>query len=310
MAGVFSRGKASRGFKAAEKEQKKRTEAREARMGKLFRFFLKDGDEDVPVRFLTEEPILLDEHMIKNGNSYDHYPCTQDDDCEWCADGNKASYKGAWLIADGREFERAVYKDGKKTDKKQMVRDQLRLYVRGQTDVAKMNAKSRKFGLTSRPWFISKTGSNQSTSYELERGDSKDPLTVSQIKKLIEQLPKEYQEMFDPKNVQDSLMDIVEAQLFGLESEDTGRADEDDDEDDVEEEDEDLDSGVQSLDDDDDDEEEEEKPKSRIKKPGAKTPSKPTSGKTLSKPKPGIKKPAAKAPAAAPKKPGLRKPKR
>lgn len=304
MAGVFSRGKASRGFKAAEKEQKKREAAREARIGKLFRFFLKDNEEDVPVRFLTEEPILLDEHTIKNGSGFDHYPCTQDDDCEWCASGDKPSYRGAWLITDGREFERAVYKDGKKTDKKQMVRDQVRLYVRGQTDVAKMNAKSRKFGLTTRAWFISKVGKQQSTSYELERGEE-DPLTTSQIKKLIEQLPKEYQDMFDPKNVQDSLMDIVEAQLFGLESdeEDTGRGS-DDDGDDVEEEEEDLDEGVQTLDD-----EEEDKPKRTFKKPGATKP-KPSASKPLGKPKPGLKKPTAKAPAEAPKKPGLRKPKR
>ena len=54
-----------RGFKAHQEEQQRREKEKEKRKGRVWRFFLQDGEEDVPIRFLTEEPILFYEHTIK-----------------------------------------------------------------------------------------------------------------------------------------------------------------------------------------------------------------------------------------------------
>ncbi|MMZ46504.1 hypothetical protein D1872_81210 [compost metagenome] len=306
--GVFSgKNRSRRGFDAAKQEIDRREKAYESKKGKLFRFHLKDGDEDVPFRFLTPEPITFYEHTFYENGSTTNVTCTEDDECEHCAEGHKATYRGAWLGVDGREFETNEYKDGKKTGKRTMVKDRLKLLVRGQTDIAKLANKHKKFGLTNYPWFVTKTGKGQSTSYEFERADEKDKLTKKQIENLISQLPDKYRELYD--GTEDSLYEIVEAQIFGLESDEDeqkskgatrgkgvrfSKGRDHDDEEDYEEED--LDDGVIGLDD-DEEEEEEERPKRRFKSPAKK--STPAAKK-------GLKKPAAKSP-SKPSKKGLKK---
>lgn len=272
-----------RGFDAHVEEEKRREKAREAKRGKLFRFFLKDGDEDVPVRFLTEEPILFYEHDFNQGK--EHYTCTGEGECEHCADGHRATYRGAWLIVDGRTFEMDEWDaKGNKTGKKKKVKDRIKLFVRGSTDIAKLASQSKKYGLTSRPWFATKTGKDQSTSYVLDRSDAKDPLTKAQIKKLLEQLPEKYRDLYDGK--EDSLYSIVEAQLDLLDLEDEEATNQVDD-DDTDDDDDDIDGGVMSMD--DDDEEEEEKPKKKtLKKPGLKKPTSKVAEKPASKPSPKV----------------------
>jgi len=274
---VFAR----RGFKAHKQEEERREKEKKQRQGKLWRFFLADGEEDIPLRFLTEEPILFYEHSLKVGKNYTNETC-KGEGCEHCESGDRPSYKGAWLVTDGREREVKERKNGKETGKTITISDQVKLYVRGSKDIAKLDRLSRKFGLTSRPWFATKTGTDTSTSYELDRGEE-DELTEKQIKNLLAKLPEELRNHYDGSD--DSLMDIVESQViddFELNpSEDTGR-----DEDEEDEDDEDLDDDVESV---EDDEEEEEKPKKKLgsKKAGAK--------KSLaSKKSTGIKKPVAK----------------
>lgn len=269
MSNVFRK----RGFKAHKQEEDRREKERESRIGKLWRYFLKDGEEDVPLRFLTEEPILFYEHSLSVGGKYTNVTC-EGDDCPECAKGDKPSYKGAWLVVDGREVEVDEKKDGRATGKKRIITDQVRLYVRGSTDIAKLDRLSRKFGLMSRPWFATKTGSGTSTSYELDRGEP-DELTEKQITNLLAKVPEKMRDHYDGSD--ESLMDIVEANIFddfvlGDEEDDpkpktkpkdkTSRyRDEDEDDEDYDDDDDDVDSGVQSVD--DEEEEEDERPRRR-----------------------------------------------
>ena len=226
-----------RGFNEAKKEQK-RIEERRAKAGNsLWRFFLKDEEEDVPLRFLTEEPITFYEHSIQNNGKWENVTCIGDG-CPHCESGSKSSYKGAWLVVDGREFE---YTD--KNGKKQTGQDQIRLYVRGSTDIGKLDRLSRKWGLTSRPWFANKTGSGTSTSYELDRGDEEE-LTEKELEIILAKLPEKYRKHADASD-EETLYDIVEDCLFGdvIEGDSPNSRDDDDDEDE-DEDDEDVDSGV------------------------------------------------------------------
>jgi hypothetical protein len=241
MSNVFRK----RGFDAHKEEAERRKKEAEARQGKLWRYFLKDGEEDVPLRFLTEEPILFYEHNIKTPDGkYATVTCTGDD-CEEC-EKSKPSYKGAWLVADGREVEVDEKKDGKPTGKKKVLKDQVRLYVRGATDIAKLDRLSRKFGLTSRPWFATKTGSGTSTSYELDRGEPAE-LTSKQIENLLAKVPEEMKNHYD--GTDESLYDIVEFNIFDDvelgESDSKPKSSSKDDEG----EDENIDDGVSSVDD-------------------------------------------------------------
>lgn len=276
MANVFRK----RGFDAHKKEEQRRKDESAKRRGNLWRFFLGDDEEDVPLRFLTEEPILFYEHSVPTpGGKFANETCTGED-CELCASGNKSSYKGAWLVADGREREVDEYKDNKKTGKKRIIKDQIKLYVRGSTDIAKLDRLSKKFGLTTRPWFATKTGRQTSTSYELDRGEENE-LTEKEIRNLVSKLPEKYREHYDGD--EETLYDIVEDQIFGGviddpdEEEDktskpskksgsskpnkrsSKRYEDEEDEDDYE----DADTGVQSLDD-DEEEEEERKPRKKL----------------------------------------------
>lgn len=260
-----------RGFDAHKKEDDRRKKEKEDRSGKLWRFFLKDDDEDdVPIRFLTEEPILFYEHTIQlPGGKWGNETCVGDG-CEICEGGSKPTYKGAWLVVDGREFEIDEKKDGKPTGKKKIIKDQIRLYVRGSTDIAKLDRLSRKFGLTSRPWFATKTGKDTSTSYELDRGEE-DELSVKQITNLLAIAPEKYRNHYNGD--EEELYQIVEANIFDdVELGESATEDEDSEptkkssgskiskksreiEEDDEDDDDDIDSGVKKI-----------KTKSKVKK--------------------------------------------
>lgn len=276
-----------RGFDAHKQESERREKEKSDRQGKLWRYFLKDGEEDEPLRFLTEEPILFYEHNVTlPGGKYGNVTCTGDG-CEECSKGGKPSYKGAWLVVDGRSVDIDEKKDGKATGKKKAIKDQVRLYVRGSIDIAKLDRLSRKWGLTSRPWFATKTGANTTTSYELDRGEENE-LSVKEIEQLLSKIPDEnMRNHYDGS--EDSLLDIVEfnifddAELGGKEEEDEKpskskklskkkRVEED-------EEDEDIDDGVESV----DDEEEEEKPKKKLAKKTSTTTKKPLAKKSVFK---------------------------
>ena len=91
-----------RGYETAREEKKRQDEVREKSGKRLYNLFLKDDGDEAQVRFLTEEPVNFYAHNIKSvrgGNErFDTFVCTQDDDCPFCEDGDRPSYKGAYLV--------------------------------------------------------------------------------------------------------------------------------------------------------------------------------------------------------------------
>lgn len=245
----------ARGYNASRAEKERQDKARENAGKKLWRFFLKDDGEEADLRFLTEEPVNFYEHNLKRGeNRYEQFCCTGDD-CPFCADGDRPTYKGAYLVVDRREYE--YEKDGKK----QKGKDQVRLFVMGMKVVSQLDRISDRYGLSNRDVTVIRLGKGTQTTYTIERGEEEE-LTKKEIKAL---LPEKLRESYD--GTMDSLMNIVEEQLLMLTKD--YEPDEDDEEDDEEEE---TTSGRDRLvtydDDEEEDEDEEDTPpkKSPLKK--------------------------------------------
>ena len=246
----------ARGYEASREEKARQDKAREEAGKKLWRFFLsKDGDE-ADLRFLTEEPVNFYEHNVKRGERYEQYTCTGDD-CPFCADGDRPTYKGAYLVVDRREYE---YTDDK--GKKKKGKDQVRLFVQGMKVISQLDRVSDKYGLSNRDVTIIRLGKGTQTTYTIERGEE-EKLTKKEIEQL---LPEKLREEYD--GTMDSLMSIVEEQLMMYTKDYTPDGD-DEDEDDEEE----VSSKRNRLigiDDDDEDEEEEVKPKKKLSASGGK----------------------------------------
>lgn len=220
-----------RGYEVAREEKKKQEERREQLGKRLFRFFLGDDGDEAKVRFLTEEPVNLYEHTIKTAkNGKEHYDsilCSGGDNCPYCAEGDKPSYKGAFLIFDYTPFE---VKDDK--GKKKTVNGSLKLYVAGTRVVSQLDRLSEKYGLTSRDYEISRSGKGTQTSYMFERTDDVFPLTKKKIEGM---LPDKLKDRYD--GTEESLFSIIEEQLeMYLPDSSHKNADEDDDDDEDNEE--------------------------------------------------------------------------
>lgn len=241
--------KLKRGFKAVKEEEKRREQAREQRQGKLWRvFFPKEADDDfeIPIRFLTDEPICYYEHTKYVNGKVSNYTCTGDG-CPHCADGDKPRFVGAFLVIDRTEFEYDERDDkGNKTGKKIKGKNRLKLLVRGQTDLASLDRLNSKYGLLDRDWTVYRTGTGTSTKWNFDRGDL-DEWTEEELQNI---LPEKYRGR--------DFYDILEEQITG-EFTDKSTSEDDTIDEEVEGK---VMSGVQSL---DDDEDTPEKAKSSIK---------------------------------------------
>lgn len=237
-----------KGYEAARVEKKRQEEVRENMGKRLFRFFLSGDGAEARVRFLTEEPINFHEHTIKvskgGKETFNNVICNQDGDCPHCENGDRPSFKGAFLIWDYSEYER---KDS--NGKKQKVKGSLKIYVAGTRVLSQLDRLSNRYGLTSRDYEISRTGSGTDTSYMFERTDEVEKLTKAKITNM---LPEKLREDFD--GTMDSLYKILEDQLKLLLPQSNNSSKDDDDED----EDEDFAGRDNLVGLDDDDEEDDE----------------------------------------------------
>ena len=244
--------KIQRGFKAVKQEQERREKEKEMRQGKLWRVFFPskcDEDFEIPVRFLTDEPICFWEHTVKVAGKFQQFTCTGDG-CKHCADGDKPRFVGAFLVIDRTEFEYDEKDEkGNKTGKKVKGKDRLKLLVRGQQDLAVLDRLNSKFGLLDRDWTIYKTGSDTSTKWNFERNE------------LDEWSDKKIQNLLDDKYRNKDFYDIIMEQIQSPENTD----DEEDEDYDDEEVTSRVTRGVQSVDDEDDEEEDESPCKSKSK---------------------------------------------
>lgn len=196
MSNIF----AKRGFNAVKEEEVRREKVKELKKGKLFRFFVPKGLKDIPVTFLTEEPINFWEHTVPQaGGRFLTVPCIGEG-CNHCESG-KPSFKSAWLIIDHTSYS---YKD--QAGKEVTGKDRIKLLVRGMTDAAILENKSAKFGLMKYDWTVTKVGTGTSSSLQFERGERL-ALTAKQIDAIMSQLSEQLRGL-DP-------YDIVEMQIMG-----------------------------------------------------------------------------------------------
>lgn len=237
-----------RGFNAVKEEKERQEKNKENRNKGLWKFYLsKDGDE-ADLTFLTEEPINYYAHNIKtyvNGKErFEEIPCVGDN-CKHCKNGEKTTFKSAWLVVDHREYE---YKD--KEGNKKTGADQVRLFIYGTKIASQLDRIAKKYGLLNRTMTIIRMGTGTSTSYTFERGD-KNILSSSEIEELLpDALAKEYD------GTEESLYTILENQILLL-----AGVDENSDE-----EEEDYDDSLVNMDEEEEDEEDETPVKKVAKK--------------------------------------------
>lgn len=192
-----------RGYEASRAEKERQDKARENMGRKLWRFFLKDDGDEADLRFLNGEPVNFYEHNIRRGeNRFEQFTCTGDN-CPFCADGDKPTYKGAYLVIDRRPYE---YTD--KNGKKQKGRNQVRLFVQGMKVVSQLDRLHSRYGITNRDVTMVRLGRGTQTTYTIERGEE-EKMTTKEIKDL---LPEKLRDDFDGS--QDSLMSMIEEQLL------------------------------------------------------------------------------------------------
>lgn len=145
----------SEGYDVVEKESQRIEEA----MNKNFvpNFILKE-DEEAKIIFLTTEPVNFYEHYLKAQNRY--FTCSQND-CPLCEMGNKASYRGAYLVLDTR-YEEWV---DKKTNEKKSRQNTIKVMKHGVKALKQIKKQHAKRGLDKFAWEIARTGSGTDTSY-------------------------------------------------------------------------------------------------------------------------------------------------
>lgn len=202
-------GWAKRGFDAADKEGKRQDEAK--KRGGIYELFMKDGESHVG-RFLNTEPLLYNIHRVKRmkniGGSRremtEKVTCSGKG-CQYCKDGDRAQYVGAWLFLD---YESAVWDKEKKREKKDkngetMVETKLRLWVRGIKCIRQIKKKASRCDgdLSQYTVEIERTGADTDTTYGYEVLDK-------------EKLTKEDKKYLDEKQIpytdEDALLDFLE----------------------------------------------------------------------------------------------------
>lgn len=199
------------GYSAVKEEKERQERNRERVKGKLWDFYLSDDGDEAQVRFLTEEPVNYYAHSVpEKGGRYQEHICTQDDDCEYCNEGDKPQFKSAYLIWDKREYETTNEK-GKKVKKSGC----LRMYTQGTKVTSQLARISSKSGITVKDLNIVRSGKGTQTSYMFENDFEREPLTADEVREMLLVLPEEQQDMYkgDVKKGNKSLLDVVMAQL-------------------------------------------------------------------------------------------------
>lgn len=207
----------ARGYEASRAEKERQDKARENVGKKLWRFFLSNDGDEADLRFLTEDPVNYYEHNLKRGDRYEQYTCVGQG-CPFCEDGDKPTYKGAYLVVDRREYE---YTDN--NGKKQKGKNQVRLFVQGMKVISQLDRIHERYGLSNRDVTLVRLGKGTQTTYTVERGEE-EKLSTKEIRNY---LPEKLREEYD--DTMDSLMTMVENQLL-MNTKDYTPDDEDDEE--------------------------------------------------------------------------------
>ena len=124
----------------------------------IWDFFLMP-DSSRTIRFLTKEPALFYRHVIKVGNKFKSFYCTNDNTCPLCKQGEKKMYSGSFLI----------YEKPSTSSKNESIKGSVKLYTVGKAilDSLKNFPENAEISdLTEVDIKVSRTGGGQSTSYQ------------------------------------------------------------------------------------------------------------------------------------------------
>lgn len=216
-----------RGYDVVEEEKQRQEERRARNQYKLWDFFVQNDGEEADILFLTEEPVNFYVHTHpqttpRGKTMYVDTLCVRDcfgEECSYCNEGERSTFKGAYLVVDRREFE-YTNNEGKKVKGK----NQLKLYTQGTKVLSQLQRLSERYGLTDNEYTVVRIGKGQSTTYVFERGD-KINLTSKEIENLM---PEFLKDKYD--GTVKSLYAIVEEQVMLMSPEGTSLDEEEEDE--------------------------------------------------------------------------------
>lgn len=202
----------SKGFNNVREEQKRNEAAAKARKGQLFTFFLTANSPEGIIVFLHNEPITFPAHVVQEGQRWNTKVCVASEgNCEYCARGDKPSTKGGYIIIDRTPFE---YTDA--NGKKKVNKGQLKLFLPGIRVLGQLDRKNTLKGLTGKEWFISRTGSSTSTTYDFESGDNVE-ITAAMIRDLLNEEIKRFAPTNDsPQEIERAMLELLKNQLDKL----------------------------------------------------------------------------------------------
>ena len=129
---------------------------RENQKGKLYPFYTKAG-EDKEFVLLMGEPLVFDEHYIKEQNA--SVTCHHED-CKLCASGNKRSVKSGFLVLDLTPYEAKIRDaQGNETGEKEIVPMSVKwMKVNTKETPTFIMVKKHKGDLTYTHWGVSTMG--------------------------------------------------------------------------------------------------------------------------------------------------------
>jgi hypothetical protein len=192
-----------------QKVEERQREIDEAMKGSLPSLIIKDTDEEVYISFVTAEPITYYEHFLPNLKR--SFTCPDGGDtskgtCPLCSMGNKAGFKGAYLVIDHRHEK--WEKDGKNHERQHTLKI-FKQGIRVLKTLQKLDAKLKKGstvqpaisnGILAMPFDVSRSGKGTDTAYafnplnpnpdlfprqyELEQGKTEIDTIVENIKPL------------------------------------------------------------------------------------------------------------------------------
>jgi hypothetical protein len=197
LKGMFKEGFAPVREHVAEQAAK----AEQRKKGYLGNFFLADNETKV-VSLLTVEPLSYREHYLRDAAKGSQYQmCIEgaidemgrEVSCPHCAAGNKAGFKGAFLIIDHSE-DKWTDKDGKEQKRS----NQLKVWKASTRALRSVDKLSEKRDLTKFSFEVTRLGSGPDTNYSILPED---------LVKLNAETKKNITEFLDGMTPKDKLID-------------------------------------------------------------------------------------------------------
>ncbi len=192
-----------KGFGEVNREKSRQEKNRENMGNRIWNFYAPKDGQEAKIRFLNEDPITFYAHTMKEGVRFVDYLCIDGEaDCPLCNQGERQSFKSAFLIIDARKTEFTDRQGNKKKSDAS-----IRLYITGIQVSSQLMRYADKYGLTNRYYTLARTGAGKASSYAFDPED-KSSITKEEISNL---LPPSMKELYDGS--QESIEKIIISQL-------------------------------------------------------------------------------------------------